>query len=87
MASREQNERRFDAWVDLSHGGRRYWLDIPGRDRGRARYVKEVDGLERTLRFWQEIHDDQGNLVAFHEKFPEDTGHHDLIGPSEEDVT
>jgi hypothetical protein len=28
-----------------------------------ARYLKEVDANETTLRFWQEIHDDKGRLV------------------------
>jgi hypothetical protein len=30
---------------------------------------------ELTLRFWQEIYDDQGRLVEIHEKYPLDTGH------------
>ena len=30
---------------------------------------------ETTLRFWQEIYDDQGRLVEIHEKFPVDKGH------------
>ena len=37
-----------------------------------ARYLKEVDANETTLRFWQEIYDDQGKLVETHEKFPVD---------------
>ena len=32
-----------------------------------ARYLKEVDVQETTLRFWQEIYDDQGKLVEIHE--------------------
>lgn len=40
-----------------------------------ARYLKEVDADETTLRFWQEIYDDQGKLVETHEKFPVDKGH------------
>jgi hypothetical protein len=29
---------------------------------------------KRTIRFWQEIYDDQGTLVEIHEKFPVDKG-------------
>jgi len=34
-----------------------------------------VDANETTLRFWQEIYDDQGTLVETHEKLPVDKGH------------
>jgi hypothetical protein len=30
---------------------------------------------ERTLRFCQEIYDEQGRLVEVHEKYPIDRGH------------
>jgi len=30
---------------------------------------------EETVRFYQEIYNDQGELVEFHQKCPEDTGH------------
>ena len=30
---------------------------------------------EATLLSWQEIYDDQGNLVEIHEKYPVDRGH------------
>jgi hypothetical protein len=40
MATRQQNERDFPNWLDLPEGGRRYWVDKPGRVRGFARYVK-----------------------------------------------
>ena len=40
-----------------------------------ARYVKEVDASELTLRFYQEIYDDFGQLVEVHEKYPIDKGH------------
>lgn len=75
MSARAQNEKKFDHWIDLPGGGRRYWLDVTGRLGWRARYLKEVDGQENTVRFWQEIYDDQGNLVEIHEKFPVDKGH------------
>ncbi|HEX9664089.1 MAG TPA: hypothetical protein VGB27_17505 [Candidatus Binatia bacterium] len=46
-----------------------------GRLGRRARYLKEVDAEEVTLRFWQEIYDEQGKLVELHEKYPVDKGH------------
>ena len=48
---RRLNERKFGAWEDLPGGGRRYWFEIEGRRRWRARYVKEVDAEETTMRF------------------------------------
>jgi hypothetical protein len=75
MGTRTQNERKFTRWEDLAGGGRRYWLDVSGRAGWRARYLKEVDGEEQTLRFWQEIYDETGNLVEVHEKYPVDKGH------------
>jgi hypothetical protein len=75
MGTRAQNERRFSNWQDLPGGGRRYWLDVPGRLGWRARYVKEVDAMERTLFFRQEIYDHQNRLVETHEKYPMDRGH------------
>ena len=75
MAGREQNERRFAHWEELGRGGRRYWLDVEGHHGWRARYIKEVDGEERTVRFWQEIYDESGKLVEIHVKFPVDEGH------------
>jgi hypothetical protein len=62
-------------WDELAGGGRRYRLDVSGRLGWRARYLKEVDAAEATLRFWQEVYDDQGKLVEIHEKFPVDKGH------------
>jgi hypothetical protein len=75
MSTRAQNERKFENWEELPSGSRRYWLDIRGRLGWLARYLKEVDADEVTLRFWQEIYDDQGRLVEVHQKFPVDTGH------------
>ena len=57
-------------------GGRRIYVRrIAGRSGGVAHYCKEVDAAENTIRFWQEIYDRDGKLVARHEKFPLDTGH------------
>jgi hypothetical protein len=75
MSSRPQNEKKFDHWKNLPGGGRRYHLTVNGRSGWRARYWKEVDANETTLRFWQEIYDDAGRLVEIHEKFPVDKGH------------
>ena len=78
MASRAQNERKFKQWEDLPNGGRRYVREFAGRAGGRARYIKEVDASERTVRFLQEIYDLTDRLVAMHEKFPVDLGHKQL---------
>jgi hypothetical protein len=78
MASRSQNERKFRYWEQLPNGSRRYIREFVGRAGGRARYIKEVDVNERTIRFAQEIHDAIGRLVAVHEKFPVDLGHKEL---------
>ena len=78
MGTREQNERKFGRWTELPDGGRRYWVDVQGRHGWRARYLKEVDADETTLRFWQEIHDGLGRLVEIHEKYPVDRGHRDV---------
>lgn len=75
MSTRSQNEKKFGHWEELPDGGRRYWLDVAGRLGWRARYLKEVDAGENTLRFWQEIYDDRGTLVEIHEKYPVDSGH------------
>ena len=78
MASRAQNERKFKDWEELPDGGRRYARGFAGRAGGRARYIKEVDANERTVRFAQEIYDASGRLVAVHEKLPVDFGHKQL---------
>jgi len=75
MSTRVQNEKKFGYWDELPGGGRRYRLDVTGRLGWLARYLKEVDASETTLRFWQEIYDDKGKLVESHEKFPVDKGH------------
>ncbi len=75
MSTREQNERKFSNRENLPSGGRRYWLDISGRQGWKARYVKEVDADEVTVRFYQEIYDGTGKLVEVHHKFPIDQGH------------
>ena len=75
MGTRAKNERLFTHWQSLPSGGRRYWLDVPGHQGWRARYLKQVDVIERTQRFWQEIYNEHGRLVETHEKYPVDRGH------------
>ncbi len=83
MATRSQNEHDFPNWEDLPDGGRRYWVDKPGRRRGFARYIKIVGADEVTQSIVQEIYDDEGQLVEKHQKFPVDTGHQP-VQPDEE---
>ena len=75
MSTRAQNERKFGHWEELPNGGRQYWFEVAGRRGWKARYVKDVDADENTIRFWQEIYDDQDKLVEIHEKYPVDKGH------------
>ncbi len=75
MATREQNERKFGNWRSLPDSGRQYSYDIAGRNGWKARYIKEVDANELTIRFYQEIYDASGKLIEVHMKFPVNTGH------------
>jgi len=75
MSTRAQNEKKFGKWKNLPDGGRLYELAVPGRHGWRACYFKEVDAQEQTVRFWQEIYNDQGKLNEIHEKYPVDKGH------------
>ena len=54
----------------LPAGGRRFRLEIRCRSGGRAVYFEEFDPAKKTVRFWQEIYDEEGRLVEVHEKFP-----------------
>lgn len=69
------NEKKFGNWYEIPTGGRRYWYEVLGRSRWKARYVKEVDAAETTLRFYQEILDGSGVLREVHHKYPVDYGH------------
>ena len=75
MGTRQQNERKFGQWDSLPNGARHYWVEVLGRHCWRAKYPKEVDADEVTVRFWQEIYNDQGELFEVHEKYPIDRGH------------
>jgi len=50
------------------------------KTRAEARYVKEVNDIEETIKFYQEVYDNKGKLVEIHEKFPLDKGHRDVGG-------
>lgn len=80
IEKRRQNEQKFAGWEARPDGGRRYWYDVPGRTGWHARYVKEVDAEEATLRFYQEIYNQNDVLVEIHEKYPVDSGHKSVQG-------
>lgn len=77
---RQLNERKFPSWENLSDGGRKYWFEVEGKHGWKARYVKEVNEREETLKFYQEVYDKDGRLVELHEKYPEDKGHQKAEG-------
>jgi hypothetical protein len=76
---RRLNERKFGTWADLPNGGRRYSFEVKGRSGWYARYVKEVDADESTVRFYQEVFDSGGRLREIHEKYPVDLGHSKVL--------
>jgi hypothetical protein len=78
MATRTQNEKQFDSWTELENEGRIYQQVVPGKRGWFAVYYKEVDKQETTVRFWQEIRDQDGVLREIHEKYPTDKGHRKL---------
>ena len=75
LEKRRWNERQFPNWDELADGARRYWYDVQGHSGWTARYVKQVDSEEVTVRFYQEIFDAGGTLREVHEKYPTDLGH------------
>ncbi|MEK6582572.1 MAG: hypothetical protein AAB017_06400 [Nitrospirota bacterium] len=77
---RQLNERKFPNWENLSNGSRKYWLEVKGKHGWKARYVKEVNEMEETLKFYQEVYDKNGRLVEIHEKYPADKGHQKTEG-------
>lgn len=76
---RRENEKKFGSWTELSDGGRQYIYEITGKHGWSARYVKEVDQTETTIRFYQEIYDQNGLLIEIHEKYPVDKGHKKVL--------
>jgi hypothetical protein len=77
---RRENKRKFGNWDELPDGGRRYFYEVQGRHGWMARYAKEVDASEQTIKFYQEIYDEKGRLVEVHEKYPVDKGHSRVQG-------
>ena len=72
---RKDNEKKFRNYKETKDGGRIYWFEIKGKSGWKARYVKEVDNKENTIKFYQEIYNPDGKLVEIHEKYPIDKGH------------
>jgi len=72
---RKANERKFLSWTEKNNGFRVYSYEVQGRYGWKARYVKEVDENDNTIKFYQEIYNDSGKLVEIHEKYPLDKGH------------
>jgi hypothetical protein len=68
------NEKKFSDWQE-NEIGRLYWIEVERRFGWRAKYLKQVDKEESTIRFWQEIYNNLGILVEIHEKYPIDKGH------------
>lgn len=78
---RRENERKFPHWEEFQDSSRVYWFEIEGRMGWKAKYLKQVDDNEVTLKFWQEIFDESGILVEVHEKYPVDKGHKKIEKP------
>ena len=72
---RKQNEEKFKAWDELPNGRRRYFYEVQGRHGWLARYIIVVEASERTIKFYQEIFDEDDQLVEIHEKYPVNKGH------------
>lgn len=79
-AKKKLNEKKFLQWEELSDGRRRYWYEVGGKFGYKSRYIKEVNSNEETLKFYQEIYDENGVLVEIHEKYPINKGHKKLGG-------
>ncbi len=75
---RQKNEIEYERWIEKEDGGRVYSFEISGKLGWKAKYLKEVNNEEMTIRFWQEIYDDKNVLRETHEKYPFDKGHQKL---------
>jgi len=75
---RKKNEFEYERWVEKADGSRIYSFEIKGRLGWKALYLKEVNSEEITLRFWQEVYDENNVLREIHEKYPIDKGHKKL---------
>ena len=72
---RQKNEIEYESWIEKENGSRIYLFEISGKLGWKAKYLKEVDSEEVTIRFWQEVYDENNILREIHEKYPVDTGH------------
>ena len=75
---RRKNEAEYETWIEKADGIRIYSFEIKGRQGWKALYLKEVNSAEITLRFWQEVYDENNILREIHEKYPVDKGHKKL---------
>ena len=80
LATRRENEKKFQQWEDHDDGTRTYWYEVLGKHGWRARYIKHVDANEDTIAFRQEVYNEQGELAEIHEKYPVDKRHQALSG-------
>ncbi len=71
---RQKNKTDFDLWIE-KEDGRIYSFEVAGKLGWKAKYLKEVNNEEVTIRFWQEVYDDNNILKEVHEKYPIDKGH------------
>lgn len=72
---REKNETEYDFWLEKKNGNRIYSFEINGKSGWRAKYCKEVNSEEVTIRFWQEVYDEKNIIREIHDKYPVDKGH------------
>jgi predicted transposase YbfD/YdcC len=79
LATRSENEKKFEHWIDHPNGNRTYCYEVKGKHGWFARYIKDVDINERTLSFRQEVYNEKKELVELHEKYPTDNGHQTII--------
>lgn len=75
---RIKNEREYETWIQQEDGGRIYSFEVIGKLGWKAKYLKEVNSEEVTIKFWQEIYDQDNFLRELHEKYPIDKGHQKL---------
>ncbi len=74
----QKNEIEYESWIEKEDGGRIYWFEISVKLGWKAKYLKEVNNEEVTIKFWQEVYDDNNVIKEIHEKYPVDKGHQKL---------
>ena len=75
---RRKNESEYELWIEKDGGGRIYSFEVLGKSGWKAKYVKEVDENEVTLKVYQEVYDELGILKEIHENYPIDKGYKKL---------